>query len=125
MKRSQSLPSLPCFVTISPKICISRRTISVESNRWNGFGPLIGLPRAAVHVSGERPGADWHGLMWEPPRRGWKGLFGWLSLEIIWVGVFQYCFIRVSMTIVAVITQAAGKYCEASLSPAFAHVWVC
>jgi len=28
------------------------------------------------------------------------------------------------MTIVAVITQAAGKYCEASLSPAFSHVWV-
>jgi hypothetical protein len=44
--------------------------------------------------------------------------------NIIWVGVFQYCFIRVSMTIVAVITQAAGKYCEASLSPAFSHVWV-
>lgn len=28
------------------------------------------------------------------------------------------------MTIVAVITQAAGRYCLESLSPAFAHVWV-
>src|SRR6186713_2790547 len=27
------------------------------------------------------------------------------------------------MTIVAVITQAAGRYCLDSLSPAFAHVW--
>lgn len=29
------------------------------------------------------------------------------------------------MTIVAVATQAAGRYCEESMSPAFAHVWVC
>jgi hypothetical protein len=28
------------------------------------------------------------------------------------------------MTIVAVVTEAFGKYCEASDSPAFAHVWV-
>lgn len=61
----------------------------------------------------------WGGArLWRTPRSG----LTWFN--IIWVGVFQYCFIRVSMTIVAVITQAAGKYCEASLSPAFAHVWV-
>lgn len=29
------------------------------------------------------------------------------------------------MTIVAVTTQATGTYCEESLSPAFAHIWVC
>ncbi|KAL9605178.1 MAG: hypothetical protein Q9179_001610 [Wetmoreana sp. 5 TL-2023] len=28
------------------------------------------------------------------------------------------------MTIVAVITEAAGRYCVASINPAFAHVWV-
>lgn len=28
------------------------------------------------------------------------------------------------MTLVAVITQAAGRYCLESLNPAFAHVWV-
>lgn len=28
------------------------------------------------------------------------------------------------MTLVAVITQAVGRYCLESLSPAFAHVWV-
>lgn len=45
--------------------------------------------------------------------------------KIIWAGVFQYCMMRVLMTIVAVATQATGTYCEESLSPAFAHVWVC
>ena len=28
------------------------------------------------------------------------------------------------MTLVAVITQAVGRYCLESISPAFAHVWV-
>jgi hypothetical protein len=46
-------------------------------------------------------------------------------VQIVWAGVFQYCVIRVAMTIVAVVTQAFGLYCEASLSPAFAHIWVC
>jgi len=40
------------------------------------------------------------------------------------VGVFQYCFIRVIFTIVSVAAQATDRYCEESLSPAFAHVWV-
>ena len=44
--------------------------------------------------------------------------------NIIFLGVFQYCFIRVAMTITAVITQVLGRYCEASIHPAFAHVWV-
>jgi hypothetical protein len=44
--------------------------------------------------------------------------------QIIWIGVFQYCFIRVFFTVVSVVTQVAGRYCEASLNPAFAHVWV-
>ena len=29
------------------------------------------------------------------------------------------------MTIVAVVSEAGGRYCEESLSPAFSHVWVC
>lgn len=28
------------------------------------------------------------------------------------------------MTIVSVITEANGRYCEESLNPAFSHVWV-
>ncbi|KAH6664162.1 organic solute transporter Ostalpha-domain-containing protein [Halenospora varia] len=44
--------------------------------------------------------------------------------NIIWFGVFQYCFVRVTMTIFAVVTQSFGMYCEASLKPIFAHIWI-
>ncbi|OCL04802.1 DUF300-domain-containing protein, partial [Glonium stellatum] len=44
--------------------------------------------------------------------------------NIIWIGVFQYCFIRVLFTIVSVLTQLGGRYCESSLNPAFGHLWV-
>lgn len=60
------------------------------------------------------------------------GEHGWLRtprsgltwFNVIWVAVFQYCFIRVSMTITAVITQHFDRYCLESLNPAFAHIWV-
>lgn len=45
--------------------------------------------------------------------------------QIIWTGVFQYCVLRVLMTVVSVLAQVGGRYCEESMSPAFAHVWVC
>jgi organic solute transporter Ostalpha len=44
--------------------------------------------------------------------------------NIIWVGVFQYCLVRVLCTFAALITALIGRYCEESLSPAFGHVWV-
>nr|POE59306.1 transmembrane protein [Quercus suber] len=37
---------------------------------------------------------------------------------------FNYCCVRVLFTIVSVISEAFDRYCEASLSPAFAHIWV-
>ncbi|KAI5837419.1 putative DUF300 domain protein [Morchella snyderi] len=43
--------------------------------------------------------------------------------NIIWIGVFQYVFIRVAMTITATVTQAKGLYCEESLHPKYAHLW--
>lgn len=57
---------------------------------------------------------------------------GWLRtprsgltwFNVIWVAVFQYCFIRVSMTITAVVTQYFKRYCLESLNPAFSHVWI-
>src|ERR1700761_3768967 len=45
-------------------------------------------------------------------------------MQVIWVSIFQYCFIRVFFTIVSVITQAVHLYCLESLSPAFSHIWV-
>ncbi|KAJ5543822.1 hypothetical protein N7494_005101 [Penicillium frequentans] len=55
---------------------------------------------------------------WRNPRSG----LTWFN--VIWVGVFQYCLMRVLMTFVAVATQATGRYCEETLSPAFAYIWV-
>ncbi|KAL4788094.1 organic solute transporter Ostalpha-domain-containing protein [Aspergillus varians] len=56
--------------------------------------------------------------IWRVPRSG----LTWFN--IIWVGVFQYCLLRVLMTIVAVVTEKFDLYCEQSLHPAFAHIWV-
>ncbi|QDS74761.1 hypothetical protein FKW77_001396 [Venturia effusa] len=58
-----------------------------------------------------------------------KGIFriprsGLTWFNIIYVGVYQYCFIRVVFTFVAMFTQLFGRYCQSSLNPAFAHVWV-
>lgn len=44
--------------------------------------------------------------------------------NVIWLGIFQYCFVRVFFTIVSVVSEAFDRYCAASLSPAFAHIWV-
>ncbi|KAI5303990.1 hypothetical protein KEM56_006987 [Ascosphaera pollenicola] len=38
--------------------------------------------------------------------------------------IFQYCFTRVAMTVVTVVTEALRKYCTDSNNPAFAHIWV-
>lgn len=42
----------------------------------------------------------------------------------MWIGIFQYCFVRPFFTIIAVITQANGKYCQSSKDPRFAYIWV-
>jgi len=55
---------------------------------------------------------------WRTPRSG----LTWFN--IIWIGVYHYCFIRVAMTVTAVVTQYFGRYCESSNSPVFAHIWV-
>ncbi|KAF2215149.1 hypothetical protein CERZMDRAFT_36033 [Cercospora zeae-maydis SCOH1-5] len=79
----------------------------VEPVNW--FWGVFGLQKC---TGGEHKG---------PFRKPRSGLT-WFNA--VWVGIFQYCFIRVFFTIVSVITQAFDKYCEASLSPAFAHIWV-
>ncbi|EHK20875.1 uncharacterized protein TRIVIDRAFT_15638, partial [Trichoderma virens Gv29-8] len=55
---------------------------------------------------------------WRTPKSG----LTWFN--IIWIGVYQYCFIRVAMTVTAVLTEHYGRYCESSNSPVFAHIWV-
>ncbi|KAF2180699.1 DUF300-domain-containing protein [Zopfia rhizophila CBS 207.26] len=44
--------------------------------------------------------------------------------NIVWISIFQYCFIRVFFTIVAVTAQAYHRYCESSMDPRFARIWV-
>ncbi|KAE8354281.1 organic solute transporter Ostalpha-domain-containing protein [Aspergillus coremiiformis] len=55
--------------------------------------------------------------LWRTPRSG----LTWFN--IVWVSVFQYCLLRVLMTIVAVVSQHLNVYCEESLNPAFSHIW--
>jgi len=56
--------------------------------------------------------------IWRTPRSG----LTWFN--VIWFGIYQYCFIRVAATITAVVTQYFEKYCESSNEPWFAHIWV-
>ncbi|KAH8648480.1 organic solute transporter Ostalpha-domain-containing protein [Xylariales sp. PMI_506] len=55
---------------------------------------------------------------WRTPRSG----LTWFN--IIWFGVYNYCFIRVATTIIAAVTQHFKRYCESSNSPVFAHIWL-
>ncbi|KAH8698684.1 organic solute transporter Ostalpha-domain-containing protein [Talaromyces proteolyticus] len=56
--------------------------------------------------------------IWRKPRSG----LTWFN--VVWIGVFQYCFIRVVMTVIAVAAESVNLYCENSDNPAFAHIWV-
>ena len=62
-------------------------------------------------------GGDTHGILKKPGS-------GLTWFNIMWIGIFQYCFIRVFFTFIALITQATGRYCDSSLNPVFSHVWV-
>jgi len=55
---------------------------------------------------------------WRTPKSG----LTWFN--IIWIGIYHYCFIRIAMTLTAVATQHFDRYCESSNSPVFAHIWV-
>ncbi|KAG6118894.1 hypothetical protein E4U14_006141 [Claviceps sp. LM454 group G7] len=56
--------------------------------------------------------------IWRVPKSG----LTWFN--ILWVGVYHYCFIRVTMTISAVVSQYHHRYCESSNSPVFGHIWI-
>ncbi|PWI71400.1 DUF300 domain protein [Purpureocillium lilacinum] len=55
---------------------------------------------------------------WRTPKSG----LTWFN--IIWIGIYHYCFIRVAMTISAVVSQYFKRYCESSNSPVFGHIWI-
>jgi hypothetical protein len=62
-------------------------------------------------------GGENHG----PFRKPRSGLT-WFN--VVWAGIFQYCLVRVLFTIVSVVAEYFHRYCEHSLHPAFAHIWV-
>ncbi|KAM4058969.1 organic solute transporter ostalpha domain-containing protein [Hirsutella rhossiliensis] len=55
---------------------------------------------------------------WRTPKSG----LTWFN--IIWIGIYHYCFIRVAMTISAVVLQYFERYCESSNRPVFGHIWI-
>ncbi|OMP89290.1 Transmembrane protein 184-like protein [Diplodia seriata] len=58
--------------------------------------------------------------------KGWlrKPASGLTWFNIIYVSIFQYCFIRVFFTLVSVATEHHNILCEDSLSPKYAYLWV-
>ncbi|RAH43430.1 OSTA/TMEM184 family protein [Aspergillus brunneoviolaceus CBS 621.78] len=55
---------------------------------------------------------------WRTPRSG----LTWFNA--VWVDIFQYCLLRVLLSILSIITEYFHIYCEETLSPAFAYVWI-
>ncbi|GAB7337145.1 hypothetical protein MBLNU457_g2539t1 [Dothideomycetes sp. NU457] len=80
---------------------------TIEPKNW--FWSVFGLQKL---TGGQDKG---------PLRRPRSGLT-WFN--VVYLAIFQYCFIRVFFTIISVITQATDRYCAESDSPAFAHIWV-
>lgn len=55
----------------------------------------------------------------------WLWLWFWLTIsKVVWISIFQYCFIRPFFTIVAVVAQTQGRYCSSSKDPRYAYIWV-
>ncbi|KAF9873240.1 duf300 domain-containing protein [Colletotrichum karsti] len=55
---------------------------------------------------------------WRTPKSG----LTWFNIN--WIGIYHYVFIRVAMTVTAVVTQYFHRYCESSNNPVFGHIWV-
>ncbi|KAF8849735.1 hypothetical protein BDZ45DRAFT_221568 [Acephala macrosclerotiorum] len=84
---------------------------SISPKTWMNSWPLLPIAWFAKCCGGERG----------PLRTPRSGLT-WYN--ILFCGIYQYCLVRFSMSIIAVVTQPLGRYCELSNSPRFAHIWV-
>ncbi|KAF8483336.1 organic solute transporter Ostalpha-domain-containing protein [Russula ochroleuca] len=54
----------------------------------------------------------------------WKPQDGLFFLQLMKWGVLQYCVIRPTTTLAAVILNHIGLYCESSWSPAWGHIYI-
>ncbi|KAF2678115.1 DUF300-domain-containing protein [Lentithecium fluviatile CBS 122367] len=57
--------------------------------------------------------------------KGWlrRPRSGLTWFNVVWISIFQYCFIRPFFTIVSVIAQTQGRYCMSSKDPRYAYIW--
>lgn len=53
---------------------------------------------------------------------GTQASFDWP--RITWIFVFQYPIVEIVSIVILEATEAAGTYCDQSLSPRFGHLWV-
>ncbi|KAF2638573.1 DUF300-domain-containing protein [Massarina eburnea CBS 473.64] len=58
--------------------------------------------------------------------KGWlrRPRSGLTWFNVVWISIFQYCFIRPFFTVVAVFSQTQGRYCQSSWDPRYAYMWV-
>ncbi|KAL1603162.1 hypothetical protein SLS59_004256 [Nothophoma quercina] len=58
--------------------------------------------------------------------KGWlrRPRSGLTWFNVVWISIFQYCFIRPFFTVVAVVAQTQGRYCSSSKDPRYAYIWV-
>lgn len=54
----------------------------------------------------------------------WKPQDGLFFLQLMKWGVLQYCVVRPTTTLAAVILNHVGLYCEQSWSPVWGHIWI-
>ncbi|KAG2015794.1 DUF300 domain-containing protein [Coprinopsis cinerea AmutBmut pab1-1] len=62
--------------------------------------------------------------MWPMGFVKWKPKDGLYFLQLMKWGILQYCVIRPVATLVAVILDYVGLYCESSWAPGWGHLWI-
>jgi hypothetical protein len=45
-------------------------------------------------------------------------------LQTVWIGVYLYCLVLLTTSVIGAVTQAVGRYCQESSSPAFSRILV-
>lgn len=93
-------------------------TVHEQKDYFRGFKPGIWkvyLPCVALPLTPKR----WRESgPFRTPRSG----LTWFNIN--YVGVSQYAVIRVITAIVSITAELTGRYCQSSLHPLFARVWV-
>jgi len=49
---------------------------------------------------------------------------GLIWINILWIGIFQYCLVKAMLSIAAVVAEFFEVYCASSSSPGYGHIWI-